>query len=775
MVGDPRIDEANRDGLRRATWPPSRAWSTWCPPATPLPPWRPPSAASCTPGRRSPGPTCAARSRARSPAPSSTKAGLTTSRPPRALAGGGADRLLDPCHEHGAVGPMAGIISPSMPVWVVENTAARQPVVFCNLNEGLGKVLRFGANSPEVLDRLRWLGTEFFAAMQTAVRGLADPDLKPLMAQALHMGDELHNRNAAATGAAVQAADPGAARAPASTSAAVERALRVRRRQRPLLPEHLDGGMQVHVGRRPRRAGQHHGHGHGPQRRQLRHPPERHRRPSGSRRPPMPSTASTSPATPSPTPRADLGDSAITETNGLGGFAMAASPAIVQVRRRHAGGRDRQQPPDAVDHARHQPGLHPAGAQLRRHAGRASTPAWSLDSGVLPIINTGIAHKKAGVGQIGAGITTAPMECFSRRHRRAGRHRLSGSSGRMTGVAVVAFGGNALVTDDRASIHPAAVRHRRAHRTPPGRHDRRPAGDWSSSHGNGPQVGFILRRTELADDEVDPVPRRLRRRRHRRAPSATCSSRALTNELARRGLAPAGRGAGHAFGRRSSTTRPLPAPEQAGRLVPRRATARSRWPSSSAGTIVEDSGRGWRRAVASPRPAAHPRDAKRSPPCSMRGAVVVAAGGGGIPVAVHADGTRAGRRGRDRQGPGRRPARPRTSAPTCCSSRPACREWRSGSARPSRALAGHASPSKRPAQYCSSGEFGAGSMEPKVEAVAEFVAARPGAVGVIGAPDEIADILAGRSGTRIVANQAASSATRSSLTTAVRQPPGPKE
>ena len=105
----------------------------------------------------------------------------------------------DPCHEHGAVGPMAGIISPSMPVWVVENTD-RGNRAFCNLNEGLGKVLRFGANSPEVLDRLRWLGTEFFTAMQAAVRGLADHDLKPLMAQALHMGDELHNRNAAASG-----------------------------------------------------------------------------------------------------------------------------------------------------------------------------------------------------------------------------------------------------------------------------------------------------------------------------------------------------------------------------------------------------------------------------------------------------------------------------------------------------------------------------------------------------------------------------------------------
>src|SRR6516162_4468849 len=94
---------------------------------------------------------------------------------------------LEPCHAHGAVGPMAGIISPSMPVWVVENTAAGNRA-FCNLNEGLGKVLRFGANSPEVLDRLHWLGTEFFSTIQVAVRGLADANLKPVMAQALHMG-----------------------------------------------------------------------------------------------------------------------------------------------------------------------------------------------------------------------------------------------------------------------------------------------------------------------------------------------------------------------------------------------------------------------------------------------------------------------------------------------------------------------------------------------------------------------------------------------------------
>ena len=198
LVGDPRIEEANRDRLRPLPCRPTAPGRPGLAPARPSPASPRANGASCIPVRRSTGRTCADRSRARSPARSSTKAGPTTLEAAEKLAASGAV-ALEPCHEHGAVGPMAGIISPSMPVWVVENTD-RGNRAYCNLNEGLGKVLRFGANSPEVIERLRWLGCEFFTTMQVAVRGLADPDLKPLMAQALHMGDELHNRNAAASG-----------------------------------------------------------------------------------------------------------------------------------------------------------------------------------------------------------------------------------------------------------------------------------------------------------------------------------------------------------------------------------------------------------------------------------------------------------------------------------------------------------------------------------------------------------------------------------------------
>ena len=316
---------------------------------------------------------------------------------------------LDPCHEHGAVGPMAGIISPSMPVWVVENVAAGNRA-FCNLNEGLGKVLRFGANSPDVLDRLRWLGGEFFETMQIAVRALADPDLKPLMAQALHMGDELHNRNAAASAllfkrltlallgselpsdqcsralafiagndhfflnismAACKSMTDAAAGVPGSSMVTV------------MARNGVDFGIRLS--------------GTGAQ---------------WFTAPANPVDGLYFPGYTVEDAAADLGDSAITETNGLGGFAMAASPAIVQF----VGGT----PADATANSRRMLsitlGANPAFTLPPLNFG--GTPAGIdarlvVDSGVLPIINTGIAHREAGVGQIGAGITTAPMQCFT--------------------------------------------------------------------------------------------------------------------------------------------------------------------------------------------------------------------------------------------------------------------------------------------------------------------------------------------------------------------------
>jgi hypothetical protein len=114
----------------------------------------------------------------------------------RLVAEGGID--LAPCHHQGAVGPMAGIISPSMPVFVVENKAAGNRA-YCSFNEGLGKVLRFGANGPAVIARLRMMAGVVAPTLGAVLARTGAIELKPLMAQALNMGDEVHNRNAAAT------------------------------------------------------------------------------------------------------------------------------------------------------------------------------------------------------------------------------------------------------------------------------------------------------------------------------------------------------------------------------------------------------------------------------------------------------------------------------------------------------------------------------------------------------------------------------------------------
>jgi hypothetical protein len=110
-----------------------------------------------------------------------------------------AERLLrtaplEPCHHHGTVGPMAGVVSPSMWMFVVEDTE-NGGTAYCSLNEGLGKVLRYGAYGPEVIERLRWMAGSLGPVLREAVRAHGPVDLRAIMAQALHMGDELHNRN----------------------------------------------------------------------------------------------------------------------------------------------------------------------------------------------------------------------------------------------------------------------------------------------------------------------------------------------------------------------------------------------------------------------------------------------------------------------------------------------------------------------------------------------------------------------------------------------------
>lgn len=315
---------------------------------------------------------------------------------------------LETCHHYGAVGPMAGIISPSMPVWAVVNKANGQRS-YSNFNEGLGKVLRFGANNEEVLQRLRWMRDELAPALRGAIRHLGELELAPLMAQALHMGDEVHNRNAAATGLLVKRLLPALlescadlATLQAVTRFIVENDHFFLNLSMAACKAMMDAASNVPFSSMVTtmaRNGVNFGirvSGTGDQWFQA------------------PANAVEGlffPGYGVEDAAADLGDSAITETAGLGGFAMASSPAIVKF----VGGT----PADATANSLRMQAITLGGNPAFTLPALNFAPTAAgidirkvVDRNILPVINTGIAHKAPGVGQIGAGITTAPMSGF---------------------------------------------------------------------------------------------------------------------------------------------------------------------------------------------------------------------------------------------------------------------------------------------------------------------------------------------------------------------------
>ncbi len=316
---------------------------------------------------------------------------------------------FEPCHRHGAVGPMAGVISPSMPVWIVRDAQTGHRA-FSNLNEGLGKVLRFGANGAEVIDRLKWIASTLRPVLAATLARSGGVELKPLIAQALHMGDECHNRNAAATALLLKRLLPAMLRSDVAHDdvAAVVDFI--------VANDHffLNISMAACKSMLDRARGI---AGSSMVTAMARNGVEFGIQLSG--------TGDRWFTTPAPVvdglyfpgysiadAAPDLGDSAITETAGLGGFAMAAAPAIVNF----VGGA----PDDAIANtaAMGHITLGHNGAFTLPPMNFAGAPAGIdarkvVDTGLLPIINTGIAHREAGVGQIGAGITRAPLRCFT--------------------------------------------------------------------------------------------------------------------------------------------------------------------------------------------------------------------------------------------------------------------------------------------------------------------------------------------------------------------------
>lgn len=331
-----------------------------------------------------------------------------------------AERLADggeitftPCHDVAAVGPMGGITSPSMPVLVVENRAAGQDGnrAYCTLNEGIGKVLRFGAYGPEVLERLTWMRDVLGPALGEAVRASGGIELRGIVARAMAMGDELHQRNVAASSLLLRELGPWLARSgrePAQLGAVFQ-----------FLGETEQFFLNVAMACAKVAADAAHTLGAGTVVTAM----SRNGVRFGIR---LSGTGDGWFTAPVNTPSGmyfsgfseqdgspDIGDSAITETVGWGGMAMAAAPGVI----RFVGAGSTFE--DALRITREQSELcvaenpyFPLPALDFRPLPIGIDATRVVELGETPLINTGIAHREPGIGQVGAGTVNAPLACF---------------------------------------------------------------------------------------------------------------------------------------------------------------------------------------------------------------------------------------------------------------------------------------------------------------------------------------------------------------------------
>lgn len=315
---------------------------------------------------------------------------------------------FDSCHHHNAVGPMAGVTTYSMPVWIVKNETFGN-YAYCTLNEGLGKVLRYGAYSEEVITRLKWMEKVLGPMLKEAMELHGPLDLKTMIAQVLQMGDEGHNRNKAGTSLFIREIAPYIVQTNFSNEDKIEVLKFLHSNDHFFLNLTMPSQKSTldPVGNIPYST--------------VVYTMARNGTEFGIRVSGLGDQWFTAPAEiidglyfPGFTmddANPDIGDSVITETSGIGGFAMAAAPAIVQF----VGGT----PQDAINYSTMMyeiteeendaykiPVMNfrgtPTGIEIQK----------VVETQILPIINTGIAHKDPGVGQVGAGLVRPPMKCF---------------------------------------------------------------------------------------------------------------------------------------------------------------------------------------------------------------------------------------------------------------------------------------------------------------------------------------------------------------------------
>ncbi len=315
---------------------------------------------------------------------------------------------FEPCHHHRTVGPMAGVTSASMLVYEIENISHGNKA-YSNLNEGYGKVLRYGAYSKDVIEKLRWMNDKMGPALAEALARSDGLDIRALLAEALHMGDEGHNRNKAGSLIFLKLLAP----------LLVETSDNDVQKQKILqfLGDNALSVLNPVMAACKAMADA----AHGVEGSTIVTAMARNGTDFGIRVSGLDDAWFTAPAQvpdglyfpgfTSDDANADIGDSTITETAGIGAFAMAAAPAIVTF--------ISGTPQDALnatlemyeitagEHSHFSiPVLEfrgtPTGIDIRK----------VVELGITPRVNTGIAHKEAGIGQVGAGLVRPPMAIF---------------------------------------------------------------------------------------------------------------------------------------------------------------------------------------------------------------------------------------------------------------------------------------------------------------------------------------------------------------------------
>lgn len=316
---------------------------------------------------------------------------------------------FSPCHHFHAVGPMSGVITPSMPVIVVENRTDGNRA-YSNFNsEKNRKALSFGAFDQDVQDILAWQRDVMAPMLGQAIRQHGGIDLKAITARALQMGDECHNRHVASTSLLLRELLPTLARLDLPEDHLAQLADYM------LHNDWFFLNFSMAACKATMDAG------HGIAKSTLVTAMARNGVEAGIRVSGLGDQWFTAPAPPvrgimfppfsERDANPDMGDSTITETCGIGAFAMAAAPAMVKL----VGGsvadavgftKSMAEITLAENRAYSIPNLDfvgtPTGIDVRR----------VVDTGIHPKINTGIAHREPGHGIAGAGITEIPMECF---------------------------------------------------------------------------------------------------------------------------------------------------------------------------------------------------------------------------------------------------------------------------------------------------------------------------------------------------------------------------